>query len=328
MTETSACRARGREEKRKAQLTLPAAVSFFFFSFFFFFCFFLFCFFKLRSRCLHAATGCWWFLGTAKHTLQPLCHRQARSCARYPISSRYFYSQILRSLVACLVMSAYTRSVNMRAHTCIQRACMQSRGGVVESVLRIATHVDKASASTVCKAFHVCDRVLYTCHRTDRWTPCRFHFHPYHWPYRRPSVGKGNVVGIGSLFFFRFFFLLFYRPSGFHRCGFFCAAFASRPPWRTSPLLCNKNNNRDNVSSAAFLCLRFFTFAFLHRDIVPFQRFLFLLYYPPARCLIRFVFIGCFVFKAVTSSRFAWLNVSMYTVCLKASAWMFDSMFV
>lgn len=204
----------GKWEGGKKESATDVASSGFFFLLFFFFCFFLFCFFKLRSRCLHAATGCWWFLGTAKHTLQPLCHRQARSCARYPISSRYFYSQILRSLVACLVMSAYTRSVNMRAHTCTQRACVQSRGGVVESVPRIATHVDKASASTVCKALHVCDRVLYTCHRTDRWTPCRFHFHPYHWPYRRPSVGKGNVVGIGSLFFFRFFSSFFTDRPG------------------------------------------------------------------------------------------------------------------
>lgn len=142
------------------------------------------------------------------------------------------------------------------------------------------------------------------------------------------ASGRETWWGSVHYFFFRFFFPPFLQTVRVPPLRFFCAAFASWPPWRTSPLLCNKNNSRDNVSFAAFLCLRFFTFAFLPRDIVPFQRFLFLLYRPPALCLIRFVFIGCFVFKAVTSSRFEWLNVSMDIVCLKASAWMFDSIFV
>lgn len=72
-------------------------------------------------------------LGTADVSATPIC------CVRYSISVWYFYSQILRSLVACLVMSAYTG-----ANTYPQASRPHAKSCI--------------------------------CVRTDRWTPCRFHF--------------------------------------------------------------------------------------------------------------------------------------------------------
>ena len=238
----------GKKKKRKARLTLPVVVSFssptFFPSFLLFFSLprLLFLFFFSKTTipvftCGNELPVVPWHSET--HTLQPLRHRQPRSCARYPISGRYFYSQILRSLVACLVMSAYTRSVNTGARACIhththihihippwtERAC--NGVSVCQLPFDVSRHTWTKHHGRPCgRRSDVCDRVLYTCHRTDRWTPCRFHFHPYH---ADPGAG-GKAVGmerfryffspppsIFSLFFFFLFFFFFFFLLSFYR---------------------------------------------------------------------------------------------------------------
>lgn len=256
------------DEKTRAQLTLPGVPSLFAFSFSVLLP-------KLRSRCLHAATGLpvvpW---HGEVHRLQPL-HPRAPvrpygcSCARYPISGRYFYSQILRSLVACLVMSVYTRSVNTRPHnrgwrracTC-RRACVRAR----------STYRDTRGTKRRCTVWgwrSVCDRVLYTCHRTDRWTPCRFHFHPRH---GGPSWLAGRSGGGRVHYFFPVFFSArpFLQTVRVSRCGFFCPAFASRALYVS---LCSLRPIRSlthclslNIPFRAFFAP--FSFALLLHDIV------------------------------------------------------------
>ena len=279
-------------------------------------------------------------LARQKHTLQPLRHWQARSCARYPISSQYFYSQILRSLVACLVMSAYTRSVNTRAHTCTRQACVQSHDRVVATVPSYRdTRGQSIGPASMCAPVVPCMRSL-CCIRAIGpigGRPVDFISTPYHRPYLE-ARGREKWWGVGSLFppppspppdFFFFFFFLpffFYRPSGFHRCGFFCAAFAS--PSRRDVLLflpCSvtKTTTAETVSSAAFLCLRFFTFAFLPPGIsFRFSGFCFSLRYSFIQLRIYVLFLErYFLFRVVKSQlcvyvRYTWYGLKVAHGCL------------
>lgn len=94
------------------------------------------------------------------------------------------------------------------------RACMLAE----RPLSCIVMHVDKAIRRHVLRMLHA--RVgLCTWHRTDRWTPCRFHFPPSkHW------VARGAPAGLSVPLFFSGFLPLFSGASGF-RVAVFLRSF-------------------------------------------------------------------------------------------------------
>jgi len=117
-------------------------------------------------------------------------------------------------------MSAYTRAVNTRPHgSAAARA--RPRANVCahrRSLWCIVMHVDKAIRRHVLRMLHA-RAELCTWHRTDRWTPCRFHFPPSD---RR--VARGASAGLSVPLFFSGFLPLFSGASGF-RVAVFLRSF-------------------------------------------------------------------------------------------------------
>jgi len=82
----------------------------------------------------------------------------------------------------------------------------------------IVMRVDKAIRRHVLRMLHACAE-LCTWHRTDRWTPCRFHFPPLG---RRTA--RGMPAGLSVPLFFSGFLPLFSGASGF-RVAVFLRSF-------------------------------------------------------------------------------------------------------
>jgi len=82
----------------------------------------------------------------------------------------------------------------------------------------IVMRVDKAIRRHVLRMLHACAE-LCTWHRTDRWTPCRFHFPPLG---RRTA--RGVPAGLSVPLFFSGFLPLFSGASGF-RVAVFLRSF-------------------------------------------------------------------------------------------------------
>lgn len=87
----------------------------------------------------------------------------------------------------------------------------------------IVMHVDKAIRRHVLRMLHA-SAGLCTWHRTDRWTPCRFHF-----PHR---MARGVRRRGWAFHYFFLAFCPFFPGRPDFALRFFCAAFATRV-WRS-----------------------------------------------------------------------------------------------
>lgn len=132
-------------------------------------------------------------------------------------------------------MSAYTRAVNTRPHgSAAARARQRERARARMCVLTrrslwcIVMHVDKAIHRHVLRMLHA-RAELCTWHRTDRWTPCRFHFPP-----SGPPGGRGERRRGWAFHYFFLAFCPFFPGRPDFALRFFCAAFATRA-WCSSP---------------------------------------------------------------------------------------------
>ena len=96
-----------------------------------------------------------------------------------------------------------------RVNVCAQRG---------RSLWCIVMHVDKAIRRHVLRMLHA-SAGLCTWHRTDRWTPCRFHF-----PHRTAGWQGGAPAGLSVPLFFSGFLPLFSEASGF-RVAVFLRSF-------------------------------------------------------------------------------------------------------
>lgn len=149
----------------------------------------------------------------------------------------------------------------MYAYTCERaRACMLTE----RPLSCIVMHVDKAIRRHVLRMLHA--RVgLCTWHRTDRWTPCRFHFPPSNrW------VARDAPAGLSVPLFFSGFLPLFSGASGF-RVAVFLRSFR----YSRAVLLFPRTLS---LCYAFFVCLcpsiylplslSLFTIRYVHRNIL------------------------------------------------------------
>lgn len=144
-------------------------------------------------------------------------------------------------------MSAYTRAVNTRAAQhhgsataahARARARASGRAGERANVCAhgrplwcVVMHVDKAIRRHVLRMLHV-RAGLCTWHRTDRWTPCRFHFPPSGPPLART---RRVPAGLSVPLFFSGFLPLFSGASGFRVAVFLRSFRYSRVVFLPSP---------------------------------------------------------------------------------------------
>lgn len=194
LIETRTGRVGGRSGKRRAQLTLPAVVSFFFF-------FFRFNYDPGVYMQQRVAGGSLAQRNTPCNHFAPSCSHLRTIPDQWPV---FLFADFKVTCCLFSYVGVHTFSQHSPAHRpnssvrAVARQCGCARSYV-------SRHTWAKHRAEQCGRRSTCvKRVLYTCHRTDRWTPCRFHFHSSRVePPAEP--GSGNAVGQGSLFFSRFF---------------------------------------------------------------------------------------------------------------------------
>lgn len=171
------------------------------------------------------------FLGAAMRIPHPVSPLRASVAAAHDIRSVWPVFLFVDFKVTCCLFS-YVGVHTRRQHTgawigwsarTYERERKSERVNVCaqrgRSVWCIVMHVDKAIRRHVLRMLHA-SAGLCTWHRTDRWTPCRFHF-----PHRTIGWTEGGApAGLSVPLFFSGFLPLFSGASGF-RVAVFLRSF-------------------------------------------------------------------------------------------------------